>query len=115
MQLTLFALILLFAQSLAQNHPWISQVGDAGWLRHHEQLVNQTIAHKSDIEIVFLGASITEFWGSYGKDVWEKHYTPRHAYNYGVSGDQTQHVIWRTENGEFDGVMPKAVVLHIGK
>ncbi len=84
-----------------------------GWLRGHEMILNQT-ANKSDIKIVFFGDSITELWARNGKEVWEKYYTPRHAYNYGIGGDRTENLIWRIENKAFDGVMAKVVVLKIG-
>ncbi len=76
-------------------------------------LLNQTAAHKLDIKIVFFGDSITEEWAGNGKDIWNKYYAPRHAYNYGIGGDRTEHLIWRIENKEFDGVMAKVVVLEI--
>jgi hypothetical protein len=50
-----------------------------------------------------------------GKEVWNKYYVPRHAYNYGIGGERTENVIWRIENKEFDGVKAKVVVLKIGK
>jgi beta-glucosidase len=31
-----------------------------------------------------------------------------------VGGDRTQHVLWRFENGQLDGIKPKAAVLMIG-
>ncbi|MDB6005902.1 MAG: GDSL-like Lipase/Acylhydrolase, partial [Prosthecobacter sp.] len=34
--------------------------------------------------------------------------------NFGISGDQTQHVIWRITNGELDGIKPKVTVLMLG-
>jgi lysophospholipase L1-like esterase len=37
-----------------------------------------------------------------------------HAANFGISGDRTQHVLWRMDNGELDGIHPKVVVLMIG-
>jgi hypothetical protein len=115
MLLTYFALFLLIAQSLAQNHPWIAHPGGARWIRHHESLLNQTMDHKEDIKVVFLGDSITAGWLSSGKEIWDKYYVPRHAYNYGIIGDRTENVIWRIENKEFDGVKAKVVVLKIGK
>src|SRR5262249_22578062 len=35
--------------------------------------------------------------------------------NFGIGGDQTQHIMWRiTEGKELEGIQPKAVVLMIG-
>jgi lysophospholipase L1-like esterase len=36
------------------------------------------------------------------------------AANFGIGGDQTQHVLWRIQNGELDGIQPKVVMLMIG-
>ena len=32
----------------------------------------------------------------------------------GFSGDRTEHVLWRLENGEVDGISPKVASLMIG-
>ena len=65
-------------------------------------------------EVIFIGDSITQGWEGEGKDVWTRYYAPRNAVNLGIGGDRTQHVIWRIENGELDGLSPKALVLMIG-
>jgi hypothetical protein len=44
-------------------------------------------------DIVFIGDSVTTGWLSAGKAIWEKSYAPRHALNFGVSGDTTQNVL----------------------
>jgi lysophospholipase L1-like esterase len=69
--------------------------------------------------VLFLGDSITDFWRrddkkSGGKKVWDAHVAPLKAANFGISGDRTQHVLWRLENGELEGISPKAIVLMIG-
>jgi lysophospholipase L1-like esterase len=65
-------------------------------------------------EVIFVGDSITEGWEGNGKQVWEKYYAPRHALNLGVWSDHTQHVLWRLDHGNLDGLKPKAAVLLIG-
>ncbi len=115
MQLKFLALFLSVAQICAAGVPWVGEPkADAWWMPRHEGLLKQTEEHKSDLQIIFFGDSITEGWAGNGKEIWDKYYTPRHAYNYGISGDRTEHLIWRIENKEFDGVMAKVVVLKIG-
>jgi lysophospholipase L1-like esterase len=82
------------------------------WLSRHEGFVKQ--AKAGGIEILFMGDSITDNWRSKGKNVWQKSYASRHAANFGIGGDRTQHVLWRIENGELDGIDPKVIVLMIG-
>jgi lysophospholipase L1-like esterase len=71
------------------------------------------IAKKGGVEVVFLGDSITQGWGN--NKTWQKHFTPLKAANFGISGDQTGHVLWRiTEGGELDSITPKVAVVMIG-
>lgn len=69
-------------------------------------------------DVVFIGDSITQGWEGNppngGKNVWEKYYGKRKCLNFGVGGDRTQHVLWRFEHGQLDGLKPKAAVLMIG-
>jgi lysophospholipase L1-like esterase len=68
-----------------------------------------------ECDIVFIGDSITQGWEGAGpKKVWEKYYGQRKALNFGVGGDRTQHVLWRFEHGQLDGLKPKVAVLMIG-
>lgn len=85
---------------------------DARWVQRHEGFVK--IAHEGGVQVLFLGDSITDFWRSRGRAVWDKYFAPLHAANFGISGDRTQHVLWRIEHGELDGLHPKVVVLMIG-
>jgi len=80
------------------------------WMKLHDSFNER--AKKGDVELVFLGDSITQGWAD--NDTWNKHYGPRHTANFGIGGDRTQHVLWRIEHGNFDGIKPKLVVLMIG-
>jgi hypothetical protein len=115
MQLKLLALFLFVAQIYAAGVPWVGEPRpDAWWMARHDGFLKQTMEHKSDLQIIFFGDSITEGWAANGKDIWNKYYAPRHAYNYGISADRTEHLIWRIKNKEFDGLNAKVVVLKIG-
>ncbi|MFZ1074290.1 MAG: platelet-activating factor acetylhydrolase IB subunit [Verrucomicrobiia bacterium] len=86
---------------------------DPKWVARHEGFVRE--AQKGGVDILFMGDSITDGWrGGRGSNIWNKYYAPRHAANFGISGDRTQHVLWRIDHGELDGVHPKVVVLMIG-
>jgi lysophospholipase L1-like esterase len=65
-------------------------------------------------ELIFLGDSITQGWEADGKEAWAEHFAPRGAVNFGISGDRTQHVLWRIQNGNLEGLDPKLAVLMIG-
>ena len=108
------ALFLLAAVGLVAAVPWLPEPRDEKWLARHEQFLNLTRQHASQIKVVFLGDSITAGWAGNGHAVWNQHYQPRHAYNYGIGGDHTEHVLWRIEH-EFENVHPELVVLMIGE
>lgn len=71
-------------------------------------------AKQGNVDLLFIGDSITQGWEGAGKEVWKARYEPRKAMNAGIGGDRTQHVLWRLENGNIDGLKPKAAVLMIG-
>jgi lysophospholipase L1-like esterase len=72
----------------------------------------EQIKKQGDVDLLFLGDSITQGWND--NAVWKRHYGPRHAANFGIGGDRTQHVLWRIQNGELEHIRPKVVVLMIG-
>lgn len=81
------------------------------FLKRHEAFLAR--AKEGPIGLLFLGDSITEGWGK-ATHVWEHYYSQYQPANFGIGGDQTQHVIWRIENGELNGIHPKVVVLMLG-
>ena len=82
------------------------------WTVRHEQILDQ-VQHR-DVDLIFIGDSITHGWESNGKAMWDQYYAPRNAVNMGFGGDSTQHVLWRLDHGEIDGISPKLAVLMIG-
>ncbi len=87
----------------------------ASWKARHEKFVAE-LSDAKNLEpgIVFVGDSITQGWESKGKAEWTKNYAPYKSLNRGISGDETQHVLWRLENGETTGLNPKLFVVMIG-
>jgi lysophospholipase L1-like esterase len=97
--------------SLSPNYA-VQPVLHPGTEKRHESF--NEISKKGEARLVFLGDSITHGWEGKGKAVWEKHWAPLKAANFGIGGDRTEHVLWRLEHGNFDGLRPKAIVLMIG-
>ena len=89
----------------------IPKTGNARFFELHEKFLARGKA--GPIGVLFLGDSITEGWTKV-PHIWEHYFGKYQPANFGIGGDQTQHVIWRIENGELDGISPKAVVLMIG-
>ena len=106
------ALSLQVTNAIVQNTAIVPGPRDVKWVARHEGFVKE--AQKGGIDILFMGDSITDGWRTKGSNVWNRYYAPRHAANFGISGDRTQHVLWRMDNGELDGIKPKVVVLMIG-
>ncbi|MDG2222261.1 MAG: sulfatase-like hydrolase/transferase [Rubripirellula sp.] len=71
-------------------------------------------AKKGNVDLAFIGDSITQGWEGRGKQVWEKHYGSRNAINLGIGGDRTEHVIWRLTHGNLGKIKPKVAVVMIG-
>ena len=69
---------------------------------------------KGNVDLIFIGDSITHAWESAGKAAWAKHFAKRNAVNLGISGDRTQHVLWRLDNGNVKNISPKVAVVMIG-
>lgn len=71
------------------------------------------------IRTVMLGDSITQGWDAAGRDQWRTSWVQRQAVNLGVSGDRTQNVLWRLDNGLLEALASepndvRAIVLMIG-
>jgi len=71
-------------------------------------------AKHGKVGVLFVGDSITDGWRGQGKKVFAENYGSMDPYNIGIGGDRTQHVIWRLEHGEVEGISPKVAMLMIG-
>ncbi|MFO0814702.1 MAG: family 16 glycoside hydrolase [Gemmatales bacterium] len=85
-----------------------------GWWQARHQTVLQK-AEEQGPAVMFIGDSITQGWEGAGRKEWEKRFAPLNAVNLGFSGDRTQHVLWRLDEGrEMAGYVPKAAMIMIG-
>jgi beta-glucosidase len=85
------------------------------WATDRQALVLQRAKEApGDYDIEFIGDSIMQGWEGGGKNVWQEFYGKRKVINFGVSGDRTQHVLWRFEQGQLDGIKAKVAVVMIG-
>jgi lysophospholipase L1-like esterase len=72
--------------------------------------INQLVK-SSPYSILFFGDSLTEGWDP---AAWQRNMAPRGILNAGISGDRTDHLLWRLAHGNLAGPPPKAVILLIG-
>jgi lysophospholipase L1-like esterase len=107
----------------------------SGFAMKHEQ--NLEVARQGEANLLFMGDSITDFWRNEqgiggrgggpaaappadgvipyaGKAVLDKYFGQWKVANYGIAGDTTQGVLYRLQNGEGEGINPKAIMLMIG-
>jgi lysophospholipase L1-like esterase len=113
---------------------------EAGFVKRHEGFLKDLKAMNVKVGIVFVGDSITDGWrrdkqvvrkvdpkappaatpaapatpAILPHDVFEKYYGSMNPLNLGIGGDRTQHVLWRLDRGEVDGISPKVAVVMIG-
>ena len=86
----------------------------AEWLIRVKSNIDKAKSIASSIQLVFDGDSITDGWQGGGKQIWEAHYSKLNAFDFGISGDMTQHLLWRLSQGQVDGIHPKLIALMIG-
>ncbi len=109
------------ATALTGANPAVVPVprADGWWVARHADLLTRVKA--GGVDLLFVGDSITQNYEKTGpapdevfRPIWDELFAPHRALNLGYSGDQTQHVLWRLQHGEVDGLAPKDVVVLIG-
>ena len=84
------------------------------WLDRMLAKRNQIADSKGEIDLVFFGDSITHNWENQGRPVLEELRKTYSILDIGYSGDKTENLIWRGQNGELDGYQAKCIMLMIG-
>jgi len=93
----------------------IIPVPRTGSITNRQSLVLQRAKEApGNYDIEFIGDSITQGWESSGKNVWQELGSKYKIINFGVSGDRTEHVLWRFEQGQLAGIKAKVAIVMIG-
>ncbi len=87
--------------------------GDKWWKDRFEQKL--ALAEKGPYDIVFVGDSITHGWDNHQIPAVQKQFFGEASIlNLGMSGDRTEHVLWRIARMPWDKIAPKAFMIMIG-
>ena len=90
---------------------------EPGFEARHEQFMHrkERLLKHGGTQFILVGDSITDGWhNGDARDILEENFGQYKPYNIGIGGDRTQHVLWRLDKGEVDGINPKAAMLMIG-
>lgn len=83
------------------------------WRARHEHILQKV--KSSDPKLILIGNSITHNLDKPDRKIfWDQYLNDLDAVNMGISGDRTENVIWRLQNGELEGINPKVATLLIG-
>ena len=111
------SLIILFVSANAQkqNSAVIPahHLDKKGWRERHEHILEKV--RTSDPKLIMIGNSITHALDDPDRKIlWDMYLNDLDAVNMGISGDRTENVIWRLQNGYLEGIHPKVATLLIG-
>lgn len=112
--LVMVAGFLLATQGAAQereaHRPRISPV--PGWGRTFAYQKQQLAAMPADM--VFVGDSLTEYWTSTGKAVWQLEFHEFRAVNFGIAADRTENILYRVSRADMAAQAPRMFVVLAG-
>ena len=103
---------LAFKAVETKTHSAVTPTKRDGHQERHQQF--NARVKQGNVDLIFIGDSITHRWESGGKQIWKQYYSHRNAVNLGIGGDRTQHVLWRLDNGNIEGISPKVAAVMIG-
>lgn len=83
------------------------------WPLRRFELIKQRVVSQPH-RVLFLGDSLVERFETDAPEIWQRHMTARGVLNAGVSGDRTEHLLWRLQHGNLAGPPPAAAIVLIG-
>lgn len=91
------------------------------WWKQYEDINDQLLASK-EVDILFIGNSITQGIGGNrrnvtykpGKRIFDSIFSEYKYVSAGISGDRTQHILWRLQHSSLKNIPVKCIVLAIG-
>ncbi len=104
-----------------QHEATIAVPKNAKWWQDTQDRINKEVS-SGKVDLLFVGDSITHWFKKMewhneetcGMNIWRDFYIKRNAVNTGIMADKTQHVLWRLENGNLNGIQPRLAVVMIG-
>ena len=96
-----------------ENPAALSTKGNGEWWeKRHKEIVERL---DKNPQLILVGNSIFHTLDNEDrKKVWEKHLDQYQTVNMGISGDRTENVIWRLQNGAIENINPKVALVLIG-
>ena len=99
--------------------PSAGNFGGTSWIDIHTKLIDHVRANKGPVDILLLGDSITQQWGSLLDNkplnaAWQKLFGKYKTINLGIGGEKSQNLLWRLDHGGVEGIDPKVVIVLIG-
>ena len=95
---------------IVQNPAALAVKGEGAWWMERQQTILSRLA--KDPELILIGNSIFHSLDNENRqEVWSKYLVQYRAVNMGFSGDRTENVIWRLQNGSLDNINPKVAVI----
>lgn len=94
--------------------------GEDWWAQAND--IDSLCQTSKEIDLLLIGNSITQGWGGNrpnvtyapGKEAADVYFNDLNWIGAGISGDRTQHILYRLNNGKYETAQPKVVVLAIG-
>jgi lysophospholipase L1-like esterase len=111
--LSLLSVFVANAAELESTTPIAAKTNTEAWWNSNCDRIDTDIKKMNGkIDVAFVGDSITARWRV--EELWNKHWSSFQTVNMGIGGDQTQHVLWRLQNGDLEGYKAKVFVVMIG-